>query len=356
MTGLSRFDLAVYMLLGLVPISIILSSVGAPSTFVFLSSVLAIIPLARLIGEATSELEKKSGPTIGALLNASFGNAAELIIALSAISAGLIDLVKASVTGSILGNTLLIFGMSIFFGGLKHKDQTFNKEIAGLQSSMLVIALIGLAIPTFFFETTRKSAETLLLSDVVAVLLIVIYAMSLLFTLVSHRHLFSAVRAYDMDVSPKPVWSRGRSISVLFVSMALVAIVSEILVTSFDDAVGAMQLSEMFVGAVIVAIIGNAAEHSSAINFAVENRLDLSIGIAASSSTQIALFVVPVLVFSGLVLGNPVALVFTVFELVAIFAASAIVNLISVDGRSNWFEGMQLLAVYLILAAAFYFL
>jgi len=342
-----------YTLVLFAPLSIFLFIVSLDKTLVFVSAIVAIIPLAKLIGQATHELEKASGPTVGSLLNATFGNAAELIIALQAISAGLTDLVKASITGSILGNTLLIFGISLLLGGLRHREQTYNKEIAGLQSSMLLVALIGLAIPTLFFETTGKLPETLLLSDAVAVLLMTVYLLSLLFTLISHKHLFTVQHT---RIQGKVEWARGKSILILFGSMVFVAILSEILVSSFETAASSLQLSEMFVGGVIVAVIGNAAEHSSAINLAVENRLDLSIAIASNSSTQIALFVVPLLVFAGLVQGYPVTLVFTIFELIAIFTASAIVNLISVDGRSNWFEGAQLLVVYMILAAAFYFL
>jgi Ca2+:H+ antiporter len=353
---MSGADLGVYALLIFVPISVVAYFVHVDDRFVFTFSILAVIPLAKLIGESTGELEKISGPTVGALLNASFGNAAELIIALSALSAGLLDLVKASITGSILGNTLLIFGMSIFLGGAKFKEQKFNKEIAGLQSSMLFIALIGLAIPTLFFQATSKTPETETLSDAVAVLLMAVYVLSLVFTLVSHKHLFSTTHEQPAVRPSRAGWSKGKSVLVLLVSMALVAALSEILVASFESAVANVHLSEMFVGAVIVAVIGNAAEHSSAVNFAMENRLDLSIGIAANSSTQIALFVVPVLVFAGLVLGSPITLVFTIFELIALFAASAIVNMISFDGQSNWFEGVQLLTVYMILVAAFYFL
>lgn len=344
---------ATYALVLFVPLSIFFFIVSLDKTLVFLSAIVAIVPLAKLIGQATDELEKVSGATVGSLLNATFGNAAELIIALQAINAGLIDLVKASITGSILGNTLLIFGMSLLLGGLRHREQIYNKEIAGLQSSMLLIALIGLAIPTLFFETTSKLPETLLLSDAVAILLITVYLLSLLFTLISHKYLFTLSHR---GVERQGEWSKGKSILILLGSMVFVAIVSEILVSSFETAASSLQLSEMFVGAVVVAVIGNAAEHSSAINFAVENRLDLSIGIASNSSTQIALFVVPLLVFAGLVQGYPVTLVFTIFELIAIFAASTIVNLISLDGHSNWFEGAQLLAVYMIFAAAFYFL
>jgi Ca2+:H+ antiporter len=353
---LSWGKLSFYILLAFAPLSLILSLVGASSTFVFLSSILAIIPFAKLIGEATGELEKTSGPATGSLLNASFGNAAELIIAISAIRAGLVDLVKASITGSILGNTLLIFGMSMFFGNLKHKDQGFNRDMAGLQASMLFIALLGLALPTIFFETTGEVLETQFLSDAVALLLITVYVLSLIFTLSSHKHLFSIVHAGDAQHSPAPAWSRRKAVLVLLLSMGVVAVISEVMVSSVGNAASRMQLSEMFVGAVIVAVIGNAAEHSSAITFALQNRLDMSIGIAANSSTQIALFVVPLLVFAGLVQGNPITLVFSVFELIAIFFAAAILNLIGADGRSNWFEGVQLISVYLLLATAFFFL
>jgi Ca2+:H+ antiporter len=351
---------SIYFLLIFAPIAVALDVAHADHLVLFLVSVIALIPLAKLIGDSTEHLATHYGPTVGSLLNVTFGNAAEIIIALVAISAGLLDLVKASITGAILGNILLIFGLSIIAGGFKYKDQSFSRENIGFQSSMLFLAIIGLAIPTILASTTLSPLESQsqiqLLSDALAVILLIVYILGIVFTFITHKHLFTPPEsAKDLEESYGKHWSKKKSFVLLAASMVGVVAVSEILVASVETTGEELGFGELFVGAIIVGIVGNAAEHSSAILLARKGKIDLSIGIAAGSGTQIALFVVPILVFSGIALGQPFTLVFTLLELVTIFLAAIILNLIVHDGRSNWFEGVMLTAVYVIIAIAFFF-
>jgi Ca2+:H+ antiporter len=352
---------AIYFLLIFAPIAVALDVAHADHLVLFLVSAIALIPLAKLIGDSTEHLSTHYGTTVGSLLNVTFGNAAEIIIAVVAINAGLLDLVKASITGSILGNILLIFGLSIIAGGFKYKDQSFSRENIGFQSSMLFLAIIGLAIPTILASTTLSPLESQdqiqLLSDALAVILLIVYILGIVFTFITHKHLFTPPpeSVKDMEESHGQHWSKKKSFVLLAASMAGVVAVSEILVASVETTGEELGFSELFVGAIIVGIVGNAAEHSSAILLARKGKIDLSIGIAAGSGTQVALFVVPILVFSGIALGQPFTLVFTLLELVTIFLAAIILNLIVHDGRSNWFEGVMLTAVYIIIAIAFFF-
>lgn len=299
-----------------------------------------------------------------------FGNAAEIIIGIIAISAGLIDLVKASIIGAILGNIMLIFGLSMIVGGIRHKEQSFNRENAGLQSSMIFLSIIGLAIPTllaitaFQPESVNGEIQIQLLSDSLAIILLVVYIAGIIFTFITHKYLFTSPVHSDENNNNNNTlssvglkhWSKKKSFLLLGLSMLGVIIVSEILVGSVEETGKRLGFGEMFVGAVIVGIVGNAAEHSSAILLARKGKIDLSIGIAAGSGTQIALFVVPILVFAGIALGQPFTLEFTLYELVTLFLAAIILNLIAHDGKSNWFEGVMLTAVYIIIALGFYFL
>ena len=326
-------------------------------------AIIGLIPLAKLIGDSTEHLASHYGATLGSLLNVTFGNAAEIIISVVAINAGLIELVKASITGSILGNIMLIFGLSLIAGGFKHKEQIFNKENAGLQSSLIFLAIIGLAIPTILSTTVLKpiDLESVLklqiLSDVLAIVLICVYVAGILFTFFTHKHLFVAPGGADEVLEQNhDRWNKRKSFLILGVSMVGVVAVSEILVGSVEETSKQFGFGEMFVGAIIVGIVGNAAEHSSAILLARKGKIDLSIGIAAGSGTQIALFVVPILVMVGIVLGQPFTLEFTLYELATLFLAAIIMNLIAHDGKSNWFEGIMLTAVYLIIAIGFYFI
>jgi len=356
-----------YILLIFAPISFILEQTHANATLLFIVAIISLIPLAKLIGDATEHLASHYGPTVGSLLNVTFGNAAEIIICLIAINAGLIDLVKASIIGAILGNIMLIFGLSMIAGGLRHKEQVFNRENAGLQSSMIFLAIIGLAIPTLLSVTAfgqgsaNEETKIQLLSDFLAILLLGVYAAGIIFTFITHKHLFtSSVHAgeknNEIHTGNHAHWSKKKSFLILGISMIGVVVVSEALVGSVEETGKGFGFGELFVGAIIVGIVGNAAEHSSAILLARKGKIDLSIGIAAGSGTQIALFVVPILVFAGIALGQPFTLEFTLYELVTVFLAAIILNLIAHDGKSNWFEGVMLTAVYIIIALGFYFI
>jgi len=356
-----------YLLLIFAPISFLLDQLDSNATLIFIVSILSLIPLAKLIGDSTEHLASHYGSTVGSLLNVTFGNAAEIIIGIIAISAGLIDLVKASIIGAILGNIMLIFGLSMIVGGFRHKEQSFNRENAGLQSSMIFLSIIGLAIPTLLAITAFQphsvngELQIQLLSDSLAIILLGVYIAGIIFTFVTHRYLFTSTEysnENDNTLSSLSLkhWSKKKSFLILGLSMLGVVVVSEVLVGSVEETGEKLGFGEMFVGAVIVGIVGNAAEHSSAILLARKGKIDLSIGIAAGSGTQIALFVVPVLVFAGIALGQPFTLEFTIYELVTLFLAAIILNLIAHDGKSNWFEGVMLTAVYLIIALGFYFI
>ena len=349
---------AIYVLLIFAPIAAGLEFAHADHLVLFVVSAIALIPLAKLIGDSTEHLSTHYGPTAGSLLNVTFGNAAEIIISVVAISAGLIDLVKASITGSIIGNILLILGLSVIAGGFRYKEQTFSRENIGIQSSMLFLAIIGLAVPTILASTILLSLENQvqILSDALAVILLIVYILGIVFTFITHKHLFTPPETtQDIQESHGTHWSKKKSFLLLAVSMAGVIVVSEILVASVETTGEELGFGQLFVGAIIVGIVGNAAEHSSAILLARKGKMELSIGIAAGSGTQIALFVVPILVFAGIAMGQPFTLVFTLLELATLFLAAIILNLIVHDGKSNWFEGVMLTAVYIIIAIAFFF-
>lgn len=354
---------AIYFLLVFVPIAAVLNLVGADHLILFAMAIIGLIPLAKLIGDSTEHLATHYGATLGSLLNVTFGNAAEIIICVVAINAGLIELVKASITGAILGNIMLIFGLSLIAGGVRHKEQIFNRENAGLQSSLIFLAIIGLAIPTILSTTVLKPIDVesqlklQILSDVLAIVLICVYVAGILFTFFTHKYLFVAPGGADEVLEQNhDRWSKRKSFLILGASMIGVVAVSEILVGSVEETSKQFGFGELFVGAIIVGIVGNAAEHSSAILLARKGKMDLSIGIAAGSGTQIALFVVPILVMVGIILGQPFTLEFTLYELATLFLAAIIMNLIAHDGKSNWFEGIMLTAVYLIIAIGFYFI
>jgi Ca2+:H+ antiporter len=369
----------IYLLLIFTPIAIALEFINTDHIIMFVVATVALIPLAKLIGDSTEHLSVHYGATLGSLLNVTFGNAAEIIIAIVAINAGLIDLVKASITGAILGNILLIFGLSILAGGIRFKEQYFSQENVGLQSSMLFLAIIGLAIPTILVNTLNADGANTsienqsnihILSDILAFLLLAIYIAGIIFTFFTHKHLFLTQSHFDHKKDQKEEgrikeegqsssttsWSKRKSFLFLGLSMAGVIAISEILVGSVEVTAKQFGFGELFVGAIIIGIVGNAAEHSSAIVLARKGKIELSIGIAAGSGTQIALFVVPILVIAGILMNQPFSLVFTLFELVTIFLAAIILNLISRDGKSNWFEGILLTFVYVIIAIGFFFI
>ena len=361
------------------PIAIVLEYVHAEQLTLFIVAAISLIPLAKLIGDSTEHLASHYGATLGSLLNVTFGNAAEIIIAIVAINAGLLELVKASITGAILGNILLIFGISILVGGFKFKEQFFNKENVGMQASMLFLAVIGLTIPTILVTTVLNPEDELnqikiqFLSDVLAFLLLAVYVAGLIFTFFTHKHLFTSrltnqvgdritIKEKNNYIEENPQleihkeWSKKKSFFLLGLSMAGVVVISEILVGSIEVVTAEFGFGELFVGAIIIGIVGNAAEHSSAILLARKGKMDLSIGIAAGSGTQIALFVVPILVIAGVLLSRPFTLVFTGFEITSVLLAAIIMNLIAHDGKSNWFEGVMLISVYIIIAVGFFFI
>ncbi len=365
-------------LLVFVPIAIVLRFVPSleNQTALFIVSGLAIIPLAGWMGRATEHLAEHMGQGVGGLLNATFGNAAELIIALFALSKGLEGVVKASITGSIIGNVLLVLGASLLAGGLKFRQQEFNRMAAGITATALTLAAIALIIPTIFHQAAARvsvaaggwtPAKEQSLSLAIAVVLFLTYIATLVFSLVTHKELFvgkmeqgaACEVGHELALAAQEEgahWSKGKSALVLSIATAFVALISEFLVGAVEGARETLGLTEVFVGVIVVAIIGNAAEHSSAILMALRNKMDLSLGIALGSSLQIALFVAPVLVFASYLFGAPMNLEFTIPEIVAVVASVFIVEQISSDGESNWIEGVQLLSVYAILAILFYFL
>jgi Ca2+:H+ antiporter len=358
-----RFKPSLEWLLVLVPVSIALRYLEPLSNPValFICSGLAIVPLAGIMGRATEHLAEKTGEGIGGLLNATFGNAAELIIALMAIKKGLFGVVKASLTGSIIGNILLVLGVSILAGGARHKIQHFNRTAVSSSNTSLVLAAIGLLIPTIFHvaagpQRWNPQMEQKL-SLGIAVVLFGTYLCTLYFSLHTHRQFFIGTREHAVQESPSEAgWPIGKSVAVLLVATVFVAWISEFLVGTIEATQKQFGVTEVFIGVIVVAIVGNAAEHSTAVMVALKNKMDLSLGIATGSSLQIALFVAPVLVFVSYAFGRPMDLEFTIPEVVSVIAAVHILSEISNDGESNWLEGAQLLSVYLILAVLFYFL
>jgi Ca2+:H+ antiporter len=349
-------------LLIFVPIAFLLRFVPAlsnPATL-FIVSALAIIPVAGWIGRATEALAARVGEGLGGLLNATFGNAAELIIASIALSKGLNSVVKASITGSIIGNILLVLGLSALFGGVKHKEQRFNKTGARTSVVSLSMAAIALVIPTVFHLSAVESpggwspyAERKL-SLGIALVLFVTYICILTFSLRTHKHFFVSAEG-ELEEKGEH-WSRGKAIAILGVATVVVAALSEFLVGTIESIRTAFGVTEVFVGVIVVAIVGNAAEHSTAIIMAMKNKMDLSVGIAVGSSLQIALFVAPFLIFLSYCIGRPMDLEFTSPEIFAMIASIYILFQICGDGETNWIEGVQLLSVYLILGILFFFL
>ncbi len=345
------------VLLVFVPVSFTGSLLDANPVFLFFATALAIIPLAGWLGKATEHLSTHVGAGVGGLLNASLGNAAELIIALAALRQGLHDVVKASITGSILGNILLVLGAAMFAGGFRRERQRFNQTAAGMGASLLLLAAVGLVVPALFHVTAADRGPAIegTLSLEIAAVLFLIYLLSLTFSLKTHSHLFAGEGANAHALDERP-WSRARSITVLTLVTALIAVLSEILVESLEPTAHRLGLTQVFVGVILVALVGNAAEHSSAVLVAMKNKMDLAFTIAVGSSLQIALLVAPVLVFASYLFGSPLDLIFTPFEVAAVTISVLIVGFVAMDGESHWMEGVMLMGVYLILAIAFYFL
>lgn len=343
-------------LLLLIPVAILIELLHGSEVLLFLVSALAVIPLAGLMGESTEALAEKTGPRLGGLLNATLGNAAELIITLFAIKEGLLDLVKASLIGSILGNVLLVMGLSIFLGGLKNGVQKFDRSHVGVDATMTILAVIALSVPSFFnaaIEPDTLRVEELSLTTAFA--MIVIYALAIVYSLRSR----TPAEAHGPSVPPShggPHWNTRKALGILVLATVGIALMSEFLVSSVEPVTQQLGFSEFFVGIIIIPLIGNVAEHLVAVQVALKNQMDLSLSIALGSSLQIALFVAPVLVFVSLLMGNPLTLEFNGFEVLALTAAGVIAALVALDGESNWLEGAMLLAVYIIIALAFFFL
>jgi Ca2+:H+ antiporter len=357
----------VYLLGLFIPAAIVLDLANAPDTAIFFAAAVGVIPTAALMGRATEELAAQSGPGIGGLLNVTFGNAPELIIALFALGKGLQEVVKASIVGSVISNILLVLGAAMFFGGWKRDKQTFNRTMAHSQAAMLLLALVAVVMPALFelirghglpaVGDTRVNyggkVETV--SAIVSGILLFSYCAGLFFSLRTHRELFNPYLEEDEE-EDAAAWSVRRSVLVLAAAGVGVAVMSELLVGSIEHAAKSVGLSQFFIGVVVVAIVGNAAEHWVAVLVALKDKMDLAVNIAVGSSAQVALFVAPILVFFSFVIGpHPMALVFNGYELAAMLLAVVIANFTTQEGESNWFEGLQLLGVYVVLGVVFAF-
>ncbi len=355
-----------YLLVPFIPIAIALELAHAEATVIFACSAAGVIPTAALMGQATEQLAMRSGPGIGGFLNVTFGNAPELIIAFFALREGLQEVVKASLVGSILGNILLVMGAAMLVGGLKRERQKFDRTAAGVQALMLMLAAVALVMPAIFQlvsggglpgpeeESVNFGGDIERLSIGVAIVLLLTYFAGLWFSLRTHKDLFNPEHSAE-DHESEP-WSVRKAVIMLAVAGIAVGVMSEILVGSISEASETIGLSPFFVGVIVVAIVGNAAEHWVAIYFAARDKMDLAVNIAIGSSAQIALFAAPALVLLSLVVGDfPMALVFNGFELGAVFLAIMIANHITSDGESTWYEGLQLLAVYAVLGVVFFY-
>ncbi len=334
----------------LVPVSVVLYLLHQNPVIIFAVTVLAVFPLTGVIARATEQLSMRSGTVMGSLFNATFGNAIELMIAVLALRSGLVELVKASIAGSIILNLLLLIGLSMIFGGARYKQQTFNKDSIGVASTMLLIAIAGLSLPTIYSVITGK--PVLVMSRAVSVTLGITYLFSLLFVLKTHRHLFIARR----DTTERVTWGRGKAVLALLLATAAAGYESHILVEVIEPTLLSTQLSETFIGLVLVAIITNVPEHMAAIRYGMRDNITLSMEIGMNSAIQIALFVVPILVLASPLFGSEMTLTFEPLQMVAMILTVMIINYLGSDGICNWLEGVQLVAVYTIIAIAFYFI
>jgi Ca2+:H+ antiporter len=343
-------DGAFLLLLILVPAALVSAASGG-GTATFVLAALAIVPLAHWMGVATESLAHRLGAGLGGLMNATFGNAAELIIALVALRAGETAVVKASITGSVLGNLLLVLGAAVLAGGLRRERQLFNATAALSGVALMYLAVTGLIIPDLFHLALGRAADAVMrpLSLAVAVVLLVLYALSLLFSLRTHARLFEG------DAEGVPRWGLGKGVGVLLAATLATVVVAEVLVHTLEPAIATLGLTPTFVGVVVIAVVGNAAEHSTAVLMAVRDRVEVAFSICFESSKQIALLVAPVLVLVSGVLGHPLTLEFSHLEVLALGIATGATTIIALDGESNWLEGAMLLGVYALLAIVFFF-
>jgi Ca2+:H+ antiporter len=346
-------------LLIFIPISIAAERLEWGSLTVFLTSAIAIVPLAIWLSTATEEVAVTAGPSIGALLNALFGNATELIIALVALRAGLIDIVKASITGTLVSNLLLVMGLSMLLGGLRYKEQEFQPVIARVNGSTMTLAVTALVLPTLVVTTSPgvDESEVAKLSIVAAVILMIVYALTLIFSLKTHSYLYDVgvVELEEGSATTEDKPNLWLWLGVLLTATVAVAFESEIFVGAVEEATKGLGLSPLFTGVILLPLVGGAAEYVTAVSVALKNNMDLSVSVAMGSSLLVALLVAPILILVGQAIGQPMDLSFNIFEVVAVAVAVAVANLISLDGRSNWLEGALLLATYAVLGAAFYF-
>lgn len=350
--ALSPIQIGIYAMLIFLPLTLVAEASHWQPELIFLFSALAIVPLAKLIGEATEELAVHTGPRIGGLLNATLGNAAELIITIFALREGLNDLVRASIVGSIIGNVLVVLGLSLLLGGLKNGRQSFNRRTAGMNGILLILAVAALVVPSLFDVALQEfpTAE-LQLSEGIAIIMIILYGLSVLYSFQQGEDI-----SHSGDEHHEPRWNVGFSVGVLAVSTIGIVLMSEALVGAVEVVTESLGLSEIFLGIIIIPIVGNIAEHLVAVQVAYKNKMELSLAISLGSSLQIALFVAPVLVFISLLINpdNPLLLVFTSFELVALLVGAFLAAFVAEDGESNWLEGALLLGVYLMIALAFF--
>ena len=354
-SGSTGLQIGVYSLLIFFPIALIVKFADIGGPWLFITSALAILPLAKILSTATEQLVIRVGPGLGGLLNATFSNAVEMIIAFFALNAGLFEVVRASITGAIIGNVLFVLGLSFFLGGLGRKKQEFNRTASGVTGSQLMVAATALLIPTAFVLTVPAGTSVTDLKEElsigIALILLAAYVAQMVFFLRTHKHLYE-------DSAEEPTtdaWTIKHSVTLLLIVTVLVGVMADILVEGLDYLTKTLGLTELFVGVILIALVGSAAENVTAIIVAMKNKMDLAVNIAMSSTLQIALFVAPVLVLLGLAIGKPFDLVFNTFEVVAVFVTVVIANAITHDGESNWFEGVQLLAAYAIIAIAFFF-
>lgn len=344
-----------YFMLILVPITIIMHFMHAPAIWMFPLACLAILPLAGVMGHSTEELAKYRGEAVGGFLNATFGNAAELIIAIVAVMNGELEIVRASIIGSVIGNILLVLGLSLLLGGLRFRNQTYNREIAETNTTMMTLAVIALLVPAFFV----KSVPGLKMEDMrveqmtlyIAVLLIALYIGNVVFSLWTHKDLFQGGEHSEHE---KPHMKQSVAIMLLVASTIGIAIESEFLIHSMDPFIEKFHLSKLFVGVILIPIVGNAAEHSTAVVMAIKNKMNISINIAVSSGTQIAMFVAPVIILLSFATKKHMSIIFTDVELVSIALSVLIAGQVTRDGRSNWLEGALLLVVYAIIGIAYF--
>jgi len=336
-----------------IPVSVIFYYLNINPLISFIATAAAIVGISHVIIEMTGIIAQRVSTTISALINATLGNAIEFFIAIFALRQGLVDMVKASMVGSIIINVLLLIGLSMFFGGMKYKEQRFNKDSAGVSSTMLIIVVVGLVLPSLYNMVQEKPAHSMSLA--VSIVLGIVYLLSLVYTLVTHKHLFVVEREAPSPPTYHP-WSLRTAIILLFVTIGVASFESNVLVDSITPLISDMGLTERFAGLVLIAFLTNITEHISAVSFARKNNMTMSLEIGMSSALQIALFVVPVLVLLSTVLtGNALDLVFGPFSLVALVMTAMIANYISADGICHWLEGVQLIAVYLLIAITFYF-